>query len=220
MIYSIIKWASLGYATLVYSSAFGLAIIMIASTIVKVGFSPVAAANLFMLGTYPHGMNMIYSLGGMHSAHIFWLPALICIAYLLTDVRSGLFWFCVSFFSAVTLIYFERSGVTLPEFSLSPSQERVDTYSGYLLPMLIIWLGQNYAFKIRQVSLTEAIEAQRKTSDLAESSTRNAQRLSEILDEAKTTCKILSSSTTSLVLNIEGMKTNSHSIELAIEVVV
>ncbi len=98
-------------------------------------------------------------------------------------------------------------------FVFTEAQKKIDTYSGYLLPMVIIWLAQSYAFKIRQELLTEALKAKESTEVLAESSKNSARRLSEILEEAKHTCSLLASSTRSLVENIKYMSENSVSIK-------
>lgn len=63
-LYSIVKWTKLDHSSLVYSSAFGLAAIIANSFYVKTAPPPVISANIILLGTFPHGVNMIYSLGG------------------------------------------------------------------------------------------------------------------------------------------------------------
>ena len=139
MTYSIVKWSKADYFTLVYSSAFGFIVILGCSLLVKLKVSPLIAANMTMLGTYPHGMNMIFSLGGLNSAHIYWLPALVCIAYLLANRKSGIFWFCVALASLCALIYFDRADIVIwNQFEFTEAQKRLDTYSGYLLPLIII----------------------------------------------------------------------------------
>ena len=215
MTYSVIKWAKLDFPPLVHSSLFSIAVLIISSACVRKKIHPVIVANLVMFGTYPHGMNMIFSLGGIDSAHIFWMPALVCIAYLLANRQSGLVWFLISFSSVLFIIYCERSGIEVVEnvFVFTEAQKKIDTYSGYLLPMVIIWLAQSYAFKIRQELLTEALKAKESTEVLAESSKNSALRLSEILEEAKHTCSLLASSTRSLVENIKYMSENSVSIK-------
>jgi len=213
MAYSIIKWTKLDYSPLIYSSIFSFCMIIGCSTFVRFNVSPIIIGNLTMFGTYPHGINMIYNLGGMNSSHLFWMPALVCIAYLLANRKSGFFWFCTAFATIASLIYLDRSGVIWPNYDFSEAEKKIDTYSGFLLPMIIILLAQNYAFRIRQEALTEALEAQKKTSGLAEASETNAVRLGEILDEAKSTCQILTDSTQSLVNDITVMEKSSISIE-------
>jgi methyl-accepting chemotaxis protein len=215
MLYSIIKWSKLDYSNLVSSSVIGIMIIILASFFIKAKLHPIFVANFALFGMYPHGMNMIFSLGGIHSAHIFWMPALICIAYLLANRQSGLVWFSVAFSSIFIVIYCNRNGIEIVSevFSFTPEQKRVDTYSGFLLPMLMIWLAQSYSFRIRQEALEEALDAKSHTEKMADTSKNNANRLSEILDEAKQTCSLLASSTRSLVENIKDMSTSSVSIK-------
>ena len=215
LIYSVIKWSRLEFYPLVYSSYFGIFILLAASACVKKQLSPIFIANFVLFGMYPHGMNMIFSLGGIESAHIYWMPAMVCIAYLLANRFSGFFWFMIAFISVFIIIYCDRAGIEVSphHYNFTDAQKRLDTYSGYLLPMLIIWLAQSYAFKIRQESLAEALEAKAHTEKLAETSKSNADRLSEILEEAKHTVSLLASSTQSLVKNIQDMSSNSESIK-------
>jgi len=213
MIYSIIKWSKLDHSTLVLSSSFGLVLILITSTLIKKSIPPVIAANITMLSTYPHGMNMIFNLGGLDSPHIFWMPALICISYLLAGRKSGFAWFIVAFITVLTMIILDFNSYALPLFEFTETGKKIDTYSGYLLPMIIIWLAQSYALRIREQSLTEAIDAQEKAAELATVSSTDALRLGEILSEAKHTSQTLFSSTNTLMKNLQNMGDNSHLIE-------
>lgn len=216
MVYSVIKWAKLDFQPLVYTSLFSIVVLLLSSTCVRKKVPPVIVANLVMFATYPHGINMIFSLGGIDSAHIYWMPALVCIAYLLANRQSGLIWFLISFFSVLLIIYTDRNGIELVSntFEFTPEQKKIDTYSGFLLPMIIIWLAQSYAFKIRQESLNDALVAKKRSEEFAEKSNNSASRLSEILDEAKQTCSLLARSTSALVENIKDMSKNSGSIKV------
>jgi|GEM_PF-960324 len=213
MLYSIIKWSRLDHDPLIYTSSFGLLVTLANSGYIKLAPSPTVSANIFLFGTFPHGVNMIYSLGGLHSSHIIWMPALICIAYLLTNRKSGFFWFSLAFLTILAFIYVERTGQPLPVFVFSDEARKVDMYSGFLLPMIIIWLAQSYAFKIREQFLTEALGAKEKNAGMAERMKHNYLRLGEILDEARLACQTLASSTESLVANLQAMDKNSHIIE-------
>ena len=156
---------------------------------------------------------MIYSLGGIDSAHVYWLPALVCVAYLLTNRQSGFFWFFVALCTTITIIYMDRDGHQFPHFEFNESGKRVDTYSGYILPLVIIWLAQSYALKIREAFLDDARQAQKESENLAETAETNYQRLNEILSETQMTGATLATSTASLVIHLQQMKDNSHVIE-------
>lgn len=213
MIYSIVKWGNLGYYTLVYSALFALCVHIVNSFLLRAGVAPVILANIFLLSLIPHGVNMIYSLGGLHSAHIFWMPALICIAYLLTNRTSGFFWFVISFCIIAVFIYFDRTGYEWPNFEFDDAGRRVDMYSGFLLPMLVIWIAQSYAFRIREEFLKRAVEESQKSAELAATTKQNYLRLGEILGEAKNTCQTLADSTQALAVNLKEMDTATHNIE-------
>ncbi len=217
MLYSIIKWSRADYNVLVYSAIFGFVVAIGNSFYVKTGPSPVVSANIFLLGAFPHGVNMIFSLGGLSSAHIFWMPALVCIAYLLGNKKSGLFWFACGVAVVLLIIYCDRHNVPLPQFEFTEKGKIVDTYSGYLLPMLIIWLAQSYSYRIREQSFQEAMAAQQSSADLAENSQGNYERLGIILDEAKHTCETLAKSTESLASNLLNMNDSSNQISAGVQ---
>ncbi len=212
MLYSMIKWGNLGYFTLVYSAAFAFCVNIINSFLLRAGLPTVVAANIFLMSILPHGVNMIYSLGGLDSAHIFWMPTLICIAYLLTNRASGFFWFVVSFIVIAVFIYYDRNGYVWPNYEFDAAGKRVDMYSGYLLPMLVIWIAQSYAFRIREEFLERALTESQKSAELAASTEQNYLRLGEILGEAKNTCHTLSQSTQALAVNLQEMDEATHNI--------
>lgn len=213
MIYSLIKWSKLEHYLLVSTCVFSLLVLTICCVYIRTKPSPIVAANIFIFSTFPHGINMIYSLGGIDSAHLYWLPALVCIAYLLTDRRSGFFWFFVALCTTITIIYMDRNGHQFPHFVFSESGKRVDTYSGYILPLVFIWLAQSYALRIREAFLDDARQAQKQSEELAHKAETNYQRLDEILEETKLTGATLATSTASLVIHLQQMENNSHIIE-------
>ena len=92
MVYSIVKWVAQDSMALVGTSCFGLLLSTVAALAVRFGVSAVSVANIFLFGAFPHGINMVYQLGGLDSAHIYWFPVLIVVAFLIANRRSGFFW--------------------------------------------------------------------------------------------------------------------------------
>ncbi len=213
MLYSIIKWSAMNYPTLVVSSTFGLVMAFVCCLGIRRGISPIVAANIFLLSSFPHGINMIYSLGGLQSSHIFWIPTLVCIAYLLTSRRSGFVWFCLSVVWMISMIYLERNGYEFPSYPFTPAQARVDMISGFMLPLIVVWLAQGYSLRIRESFLAEAISVSESNAKLAVQSEANVERLSIILSEARLTCETLSAFIQSLNQNLRTMVDNGHLIE-------
>ena len=145
MLYSVIKWVKLDYDALVYTSAFGLVMALASGILIRLGAGPVLAANIFLCSTFPHGFNMILNLGGLDSSHVLWMPTLVCIAYLLTNRLSGFVWFIIAASSIMAVTMMTLNGHQFPNFAFTPEQLRIDRISGFLLPMIVIWLAQNYA---------------------------------------------------------------------------
>lgn len=213
MLYSVIKWTKLDYDSLVFTSAFGLVMALASAVFIRFGAGPILVANIFLCSTFPHGMNMIFSLGGLDSSHIFWVPTLVCIAYLLTNRMSGFIWFLISASMIGSIIYLDLHGHQFSTFAFSPEQLRVDRISGYLLPLIVVWLAQNYALKIREGFLSDALSASEHNAQLAKTSESNYQQLHAILNEARHTCDTLTSFTNSLSSNLKTMISNGHLIE-------
>lgn len=213
MLYSIIKWSKIDYVPLVYTSASGLVFALACAVLVRLGVSHIVAANVFIFGAFPHGINMIYNLGGLDSSHVFWVPTLVCIAYLLANRLSGFIWFLFSATLIVSIIYLDLKGHHFSSYGFSPEQLLVDRFSGYLLPLIVVWLAQGYALKIREEFLNDAISASEHNAQLAQSSEQNYQQLHAILNEARHTCDTLASFTHALSSNLKTMIDNGHLIE-------
>ncbi len=213
MLYSLIKWAKLSHFPLVGTCLFSLVILVGTCFYIKTKPSPIIAANLFIFSTFPHGINMIYSLGGIHSAHIFWLPALVCVAYLLTNRQSGFFWFFLALVTTVIMITLDRDGYEFPHFEFSEAGKKVDTYSGFILPLVFIWLAQSYALRLREAFIIDARKAQARSDQLANKAEANNERLNEMLGETQLAGATLATSTASLVIHLKQMEDNSHIIE-------
>lgn len=212
MLYSVIKWYKLDHMSLVMTAAFGFIVSFANSIYIKFSPPPVLTANVFLLGSFPHGINMIYSLGGLYSAHIFWMPALVCIAYLLTNKRIGFFWFCGALGVTIWMVYTARNGAEFPVFEFTERGRLIDMYSGFILPMVVIWLAQSYSYRIREESFREALSAQKESQSLAENSQKNYERLGVILEEAQHTCETLVKSTESLSNHLNSMNDASNRI--------
>src|SRR5690606_40675045 len=54
------------------------------------------------------------------------------------------------------LIWLDRSGAALPIFELSPREEMINTWSGFLLPMVTVWIAQWFNARQRNMAVAEA----------------------------------------------------------------
>lgn len=156
-LYSGLKWGRLGNEALAIGSLIlGVGMLMVLGVLRSGRLSLELTGNLSLLFAYSYGLQLVYQLGGLQSPHIYWPAVLIVIAYLLVSPRSGLFWALLSVAFMIWLIRLERSGAVLPVFELSPREDMINTYSGFLLPLLTVWVGQWFNARQRNLAVEEA----------------------------------------------------------------
>lgn len=212
-IYSGIRWYRAGVETLALGSAvlfMGLPVVIM---LIKTrALSALAIANLAVGIMATYTFTLIYQLGGIHSPHIFWVIGIIVFAYLLTDNRSGLLWFIVMAGYTLTLIILDRSGHGFPVHELSPREEAVNQYSGFMLPLFLLWVAQAYSMRVRDSALAEArdlAEASRAQSEQAEAM---SSRLGEVLTRARQSAESLKAASGDLSATVTQMSSKSRAI--------
>ena len=130
-LYSCIKWGRMGNDALMYGSLLLVLGMPLMLLVLRSAVLPLAvAANMALACMASYSMLLIYQLGGLHSAHIYWPAVIIVFAYLLAGARSAMVWSLVQVLFVFWLIRLERSGASLPVFELSPRDAAVNTYSG------------------------------------------------------------------------------------------
>ncbi|MDX1451520.1 MAG: hypothetical protein R3183_03105, partial [Oleiphilaceae bacterium] len=138
-LYSIIKWYKLGYDDLAdwaWLLIVGAPALAIANKLRLLPAMLMANISVMMMTIYCG--SLIYHLDGLHSAHIFWSVGVMVFAFLITDNRFGLLWFGVMTVQVLALIMADQSGYAFPQFELDAKQTKINLYSGYLLPAVVI----------------------------------------------------------------------------------
>ena len=185
-LYSAIKWGRLGNSALVEGSLLliiGMPLMLL--VLRQAWLSRTVIANLALACMISYASILVYQLGGLHSAHIFWPPTLIVFAYLLAGGLSASFWTAVQIAFVLWLISLERSGATLPQFELSPRDATVNQFSGYILPMLTLWLAQWYNTHLREQALSEASQSLRQAEANATQVAQSSANLAHLLEEVR-----------------------------------
>ncbi len=213
-IYSCLKWWKLGNAALVTGSAvliFGMptALLLLRSAVLSVA----AVANLALALATSYCMQLVYQLGGLESAHILWPAVLIVLAYVLSGTRSAAFWSLVQAGYLFWLIRLQLSDATLPVFEFSPSEDRLNTYSGHLLPLLTIWLAQWYSARQRREALDEAGRLVETTRQAGERSAAQEQELKQLVDEVRLGARDLAGMAAALQDTLGGIRQRCQSID-------
>ncbi|HEX5843417.1 MAG TPA: methyl-accepting chemotaxis protein [Pseudomonas sp.] len=217
-LYSCIKWGRLGNEALMYGSlllVLGMPLMLLS---LRSAMLPLAAAaNLGLACMASYSMILIYQLGGLHSAHIFWPVVCIVFAYLLAGPRSAVFWSLTQAIFVFWLIRLERSGAALPVFELSPKDAMVNTYSGYILPVLTVWLAQWYSAKLRNQALSDAEQALNESRAFGDSAARNQEQLAGMVDEVRSTARDLLQMAGQLQQTLGGIRQRCQSIDTDVQ---
>ena len=217
-LYSAIKWYAAGYFELAHWSWTLILVAPIIVTVVKFQLlRPLYAANLAIAGMAAYIPSLIYYLGGIHSPHIYWIIANIMFAYLLTESKSGTFWFLVALISVITFIALDRSGHSFPVFELTAKQDRINDYSGYILPTIVIWIAQNYSMKVRTLAIESAEKAVKDAEAETARSAALSDRMGDILKQASTSSQTLLRSAKELSGTVNTMNFCSESINVSVE---
>ncbi|MBC9250355.1 hypothetical protein A9179_08740 [Pseudomonas alcaligenes] len=154
--------------------------------ILRNAWLPVRGVGNFSLALISsYAMILIYHLGGLHSAHIFWPLVVIGFAYLLLGGRSAAFWALLQLLFVFWLIRLQRSGAVLPAFELTPREAMLNDYSGYMLPVITMWLAQWYSSRVRRQALEDAQQNLDEAERVGKAATAGSQQLASLLDEVR-----------------------------------
>jgi uncharacterized protein YoxC len=213
-LYSGIKWGRLGNDALMQGSfllIIGMPLVML---IVRQAWLPArGVANLAMALISSYAMILIYQLGGVHSAHIFWPLVVIGFGYLLLGGRSAAFWAVIQLLFVFWLIRLDRAGASLPQFELSPRDAMLNEYSGYLLPVLTMWLAQWYSARVRQQALSDARQHLDEAERVGKAATAGSQQLAVLLDEVRHSAGDLRQLSQQLYRTLDSMRQRCQSID-------
>ncbi|SIS20971.1 Methyl-accepting chemotaxis protein [Aquipseudomonas alcaligenes] len=213
-LYSGIKWGRLGNDALMQGSfllIIGMPLVLM--TVRQAWLPARGVANLAMALISSYAMILIYQLGGVHSAHIFWPLVVIGFGYLLLGGRSAAFWALVQLVFVFWLIRLDRAGASLPQFELSPRDAMLNEYSGYLLPVLTMWLAQWYSAHVRQQALSDAQQHLDEAERVGKAATASSQQLAVLLDEVRHSAGDLRQLSQQLYLTLDNMRQRCQSID-------
>lgn len=213
-LYSGIKWGRLGNDALAFGSlTLGIGALIVLAVLRSGRLSLELVGNLMMLCTYSYALQLVYQLGGLQSAHIYWPAVLIVVAYLLVSPRSGLFWATISVLFVIWIIAQERSGATLPVFELSPREEMINTYSGFLLPMLTVWIAQWFSSRQRSRALEEAERGMQDALTSGRQVAEKEQQLEELVADVRVSAAELLQMAGQLEQTLAGVRQRCEAID-------
>ncbi|MCJ8168999.1 methyl-accepting chemotaxis protein [Atopomonas sediminilitoris] len=213
-LYSSAKWGKLGNQALVQGSlllVLGMPLVLL---FLRQAWLPVTAvANMALACMSSYALILVYHLGGLQSAHIFWPIAMIVFAYLLAGKRSAMCWSAVHLAFVFWMVWLQRSGASLPHFDLSPRDAMLNQYSGFLLPVLAVWLAQWYSAGLRDKALADAQAHWHQAEAQSEAAKHSHDSLSHLLDEVRSSVQGLQQLSGQLHTTLITVRERCHSID-------
>ncbi len=197
-VYSLLKWSKLEHSALTITSL--LLIVGLSGTVglIRLGLGQILAANLSLVFMAAHVMNMIWQLGGIDSAHVYWVPCVIAFAFLIASNASGMVWTLGGLGFLALLMYQKSIGAAMPTFEMTESAQRVDLVSGYMLPTLIIAVANWFAARLRATTMDLNRQEMQKAETLARQSAEASKRLGSVIDQARDSAETLVTASASL----------------------
>ncbi len=217
-LYSIIKWYKLGYDDLAdwaWLLIIGAPVLALCNKYRAMPAMLMANISVMMMTIYCG--SLIYHLDGLHSAHIFWVVGVMVFAFLITDNRYGLLWFGIMTLQVLLLIMADQNAYAFPQFELDAKQTRVNIYSGYLLPAVVIGGTLWFSNRIRHQAIAQAEQAAMDAQQHLARAEEMSGRLGEILQKASGSADTLLNSSDELSFTMKEMVQQSERINSSIE---
>ncbi|MEZ8100331.1 methyl-accepting chemotaxis protein [Vibrio bivalvicida] len=184
-IYSLIKWSKHGHDSLIMTSVLLIGFELAAVACLKAIKNPTIALNLGFIGMSVHALNIIYQSGGVvESTQTYWVPLLV-VAFFLSGTRGmAISWSVTVIVCAAFMTYMHVSGSEFPVLELSEFAQRVEIWSGTVLPLAVICIAQAFTAKQRDRAIEIAEQAKSDSEVIAEKATLGEQSLSHVLAQA------------------------------------
>jgi len=197
-LYSFIKWTGIGHSALAVTSAILILGLIGVVLLIRQGVEQILTANLSMAVMAVHVLNMTWQLGGIDSAHVYWIPSLIAFAFLITNNKSGFIWTLLGVLFLGLLMRQKLTGAPMPEFEMTESAQRVDLISGFMLPTVVIALANWFAATLRDNAEEATRKAMVEAETLARQATEASEQLGSVIAQARETANTLIDAAASL----------------------
>jgi len=217
-LYSLVKWSKLGYGSLADWAWLLVIGAPILAMLNKYKVMPIMLlANMSVSLMVIYCSSLIYHLDGIHSPHIFWVVGIMVFAYLITDSKFGFMWFGIMTSFTLVLIVADQTNHVLPHFDLDAKQTKINLYSGYLLPILVIGVTLWFSNRIRQEAQQSSDEARLLAETNATKASDVSSQLGDILHDASSQADTILNSSDELSNTMKKMVQQSGAINASIE---
>ncbi|EAS43906.1 chemotaxis protein [Photobacterium profundum] len=191
--YSLIKWYKHDHSLLIITSLLLIACEVFAGLMLRVFKTPELALNLGFVGMVVHAFNIVYQSGGIvNSTQSFWMPLLLIAFFLTARPLMAALWSVFVIASSAWMVNATLSGFIFPDLVLTDSAHIVETWSGIILPLVVIGIAQAYTVKQRQAALSASEQAQQTSQQIASNAQQGEKKLSVVLNQANLNASQLS----------------------------
>ncbi|MGR2803320.1 methyl-accepting chemotaxis protein [Vibrio harveyi] len=218
-IYSLIKWSKHGHESLIFTSVLLIALELISAFSLRWFKQPALSLNLGFVGMSVHALNIIYQSGGLvDSTQTYWVPLLV-VAFFLSGTRiMAISWSALVIVLSTAMTYQHVSGFGFPQLVLSESAQRVEIWSGTVLPLVVICIAQAFTAKQRDIAIESAEQAKAESELVAQKATEGELHLAEVLEQAnqnsselKQVSQVLDEQSSQLDAQVNALNVNSES---------
>jgi methyl-accepting chemotaxis protein len=184
-IYSLGKWYQHGHSALISTALILIVSEVIAGVVLRLFKAPNLALHIGFFGMVVNALNLVYQTGGVAvSTQAFWVPLLIIAFFLTAKLTMAVCWSGIVMVVAGWMVNQHLSGAAFPEQILSKSGVVAETWSGIVVPLVIICIAQAYTAKQREKSMLAAQTAQKDSQAAAEKSQQEELHLGRVLERA------------------------------------
>ncbi|QUM75650.1 chemotaxis protein [Moritella sp. 24] len=181
-IYSFVKWYNHDHQALIYTALLLTSAELIAALVLRLFKSINLALHIGFAGMVINALNLVYQTGGViASPQAFWVPLLIISFFLTAGLTMAICWSGVVIAATAWMVNQSVNNIDLPNLVLSQSGSVGETWSGIMVPLVIICIAQAYIAKQRQKSTMMSLLAQQESQTAAENAQKEEQNLSRVL---------------------------------------
>lgn len=163
-LYSWVKWRAFDVSELQVTAVILILLVLPVPFLVRQGVPVVIGSNMAIAGMATHALYSAYIFGGIDSQYLLWVVTQVVLAYMMTNQLWGSVWAVIMLLVAVVFIRLKLTGHDFPEPPLSGSDLNRDVVIGYLLPIVMIWVGQSYMQRITLSAVADARAAEADAS--------------------------------------------------------
>ncbi|MEZ8283767.1 chemotaxis protein [Vibrio splendidus] len=193
-VYSLIKWTKHEEQLLVATSILLIVFELISALLLRMTRNPSLALNFGFVGMAVHALNIIYQSGGVvESTQAYWVPLLV-VAFFLSGTRIvALVWSGLVIGVSLMMTSAHLEGFEFPQLLLTPEAVVVETWSGVIMPLVVICIAQAFTAKQKEVAIEMAEDAISESQHVANQAMQSEERLSVVLDQANSNSESLQS---------------------------